>query len=38
MFRTSTDDGKTFDPLNKLSNSTKFDSVNPSIAAEGKNV
>ena len=38
MFRASTDDGKTFNPKINLSNSTKFDSINPSIEAEGKTV
>ena len=31
MFRVSTDGGKTFGPKINLSNSAKFDSVNPSI-------
>lgn len=38
MFRASSDDGKTFGPKINLSNSTKFDSVDPSIAAEESNV
>jgi hypothetical protein len=38
MFRASTDDGKTFGPKINLSNSTKFDSVDPSIGSEGGNV
>jgi hypothetical protein len=38
MFRASTDGGKTFGPKINLSNSTKFDSVDPSIGSEGSNV
>jgi hypothetical protein len=37
-FRASSDDGKTFGPKINLSNSTKFDSVDPSIGSEGSNV
>jgi hypothetical protein len=38
MFRASSDGGKTFGPKINLSNSTKFDSVDPSIGSEGSNV
>lgn len=38
MFRASTDGGKTFGPKINLSNSPKFDSVDPSIGSEGSNV
>ena len=38
MFRVSTDGGKTFGPKINLSNSAKFDSVDPSIRTEGSNV
>jgi hypothetical protein len=38
MFRASSDGGKTFGPKINLSNSTKFDSFDPSIGSEGSNV
>ena len=38
IFRASTDGGNTFGPKINLSNSTKVDSVDPSIGAEGRNV
>jgi seryl-tRNA synthetase len=38
MFRTSTDNGKTFGPKINLSNSTGIDSERPQIAALGSNV
>ena len=38
MFRASTDGGNSFGPKINLSNSTKVDSVDPSIGAEGRNV
>jgi hypothetical protein len=38
MFRASTDGGNTFGSKINLSNSTKVDSIGPSIGAEGRNV